>query len=63
MTAKRPRVRADRQPARYIRRLVVLEEPRVVEKLEELASASGHSVAAEIRGAVRYWISAWEDAR
>jgi hypothetical protein len=34
------------------------EDPAVLKELEALASSSGHSVAAEIRSAVRYWIAA-----
>jgi hypothetical protein len=36
------------------------EDPAVLKELEALASRSGHSIAAEIRSAVRYWISATE---
>jgi hypothetical protein len=32
----------------------------VVKKLEELANAAGHSTAAEVRAAVRYWIGEHE---
>jgi hypothetical protein len=34
------------------------EDPAVLKELEALASRSGHSIAAEIRSAVRYWIAA-----
>jgi hypothetical protein len=36
------------------------EDPAILKRLEEHASDSGHSVAAEVRAAIRYWLSAWE---
>ena len=47
-------------PARYRARVVLMEEPEIVEKLDRSAIKAGHSVAAEIRAAVRSWLSAWE---
>ena len=47
-------------PPRFTSRVVVMEQPEVLAKLEQLASDSGHSVAAEIRSAIRYWLQAWE---
>lgn len=46
--------------ARFTHRLVVMEDPLIVEKVSDLAESAGHSVAAEVRGAVRYWIRQWE---
>jgi hypothetical protein len=45
----------------FTARFVFHEEPAILEKLEQLAFRSGHSVAAEIRSAIRYWISATDD--
>ena len=42
--------------ARYTGRLVVMEEPEVVEELNRLAHLAGHSLAAEVRQAIRWWI-------
>jgi hypothetical protein len=46
---------------RFTRRLVVLEEPRVAARIEELAGEAGHSMSAEIRTAVRWWIRSIEN--
>jgi hypothetical protein len=46
--------------AKFTKRIVVLEEPRVAVRMEELARASGHSTAAEVRGAIRWWIRSLE---
>jgi hypothetical protein len=45
---------------RFTSRLVTMEEPEVVARLEQLADQSGRSVASEVRAAIRYWISATE---
>jgi hypothetical protein len=55
---QRPR-RAGPDPV-FTARFVFHEEPAILEKLERAAFRSGHSVAAEIRAAVRYWLDAWE---
>jgi hypothetical protein len=49
---------------RFSKRINFFENPAIAEKLERLATSSGHSLAAEIRQALRFWISAWgsEDA-
>lgn len=36
------------------------EDPAILKQIEELASNAGHSVAAEIRRALRFWLEAWE---
>lgn len=46
--------------ARFTSKIVVHEEPQVVRELGEAAERSGGSVAAEIRRAIRYWLSANE---
>jgi hypothetical protein len=38
---------------RYTARLVLLEEPQVAEQIGQLAHRNGHSVAAEVRAAIR----------
>ena len=38
----------------------VQEEPAIPKRLEEHASDSRHSVAAEVRAAIHYWLSARE---
>jgi hypothetical protein len=58
---KRSRATTTRRRARYTRRLVILEDPAVVKRLEELASAAGHSVGAEVRYAVRRWLAGYEE--
>ena len=49
-------------PPRYTHRLVVLEEGQVVDRLASMASESGHSLSAEVRSAIRFWIKAWDAA-
>ncbi|HUE95085.1 MAG TPA: hypothetical protein VMN39_00410 [Longimicrobiaceae bacterium] len=44
---------------RYTTRMVILEEPAVAAKITHMAHERGHSVAAEVRGALRYWIAEW----
>jgi hypothetical protein len=39
--------------ARFTRRVVIREAPHIVAQLERLAAERGHSVAAEVRHAVR----------
>jgi hypothetical protein len=39
---------------------VLQEEPEVIRRLEQAAELSGHSVAAEIRAAVRWWLKETE---
>jgi hypothetical protein len=46
------------ETARFTRRVVFLEEPEVAEWLEHHAESWGHSLAAEIRCAIRYWRAA-----
>ena len=58
MDTKQARNAGDR--ARFTTRIVFLEDPNVAEELERSAIEAGRSVAAEIRGAIRYWLSAWE---
>lgn len=41
---------------RYSHRLVLLEEPQVAARLAEMARQNGHSLASEVRGAVRAWL-------
>jgi hypothetical protein len=53
---KRTRVTLACRPARYTRRLVIFEDPAAVERLQELADAAGHSIAAEVRYAVPRWL-------
>jgi hypothetical protein len=48
---------------RFSKRIVVLEQPTIAAKLEEMAAASGHSVGAEVRGAIRWWIQSVEANR
>jgi hypothetical protein len=48
---------------RFTQRLVVMEEPEVIESLQQQARDSGHSVAAEVRAALRYWRSVWEQGQ
>jgi hypothetical protein len=38
-----------------------MEEPDMVKQLEEAAARSGRSVASEIRGAIRYRLSGYEN--
>lgn len=40
-------------PPRYSRRLVVLEEPEIVERVRRVANESGMSMAAAVRLAIR----------
>jgi hypothetical protein len=40
--------------------LVLQEEPEVICRLEAAAERSGHSVAAEIRAALRWWLKETE---
>jgi hypothetical protein len=47
-------------PPRFTGRLVLQEEPEVIRRLEQAAELSGHSVAAEIRAAVRWWLKETE---
>jgi hypothetical protein len=49
MTMRKPEPAAPR----LVRRVVVLEEPRVYAQVQRRARQRGHSVAAEYRGAVR----------
>jgi hypothetical protein len=62
---KRERLKRARKLARatYTHRLVIFEQPSVVKRLEELALASGHSVSAEVRYAVRRHLLAYEEDR
>lgn len=60
---KRSRATLARRPARYTHRLVVLEDPTVVKRLQELADAAGQSIAAEVRYAIRRWLLANEEDR
>jgi ribose 1,5-bisphosphokinase PhnN len=60
---KRSRATSARQRVRFTRRLVIYESPAAVEKLEALADAAGHSVAAEVRYAIRRWFLANEEDR
>ncbi len=46
--------------ARFTARIPFFERPEVAEKLARMADQNGHSLAAEIRGAVRFWIQSWE---
>jgi hypothetical protein len=48
--------------SRFTRRFVFYEEPAVIAKINELAVQTGHSLSAEIRAALRYWVKAWEDS-
>ncbi len=41
---------------RFTRRVDFLEEPEIVDELQELAERRGHSLGAEIRHACRYWL-------
>jgi hypothetical protein len=41
--------------------LVVLEDPAVVKRLQELADAAGSSIATETRFAIRRWLRANEE--
>lgn len=43
---------------RFTARIVILEQPEVAERVAQAAEIAGHSVAAEIRGAIRYWLEA-----
>lgn len=45
---------------RFSKRLVILEEPRIAERIQELAAQAGHSSSAEIRGAIRLWLRSCE---
>ncbi len=47
---------SDRGEPRYTQRIVILEEPKVIERVRGMAEASGHSLAAEIRQALRWWL-------
>lgn len=47
--------------ARFTRKVAFFEAPELVEVIERLARESGRSMAAEIRAALRYWVSANED--
>jgi hypothetical protein len=60
MDKDRARIVATDRP-RFTARLVVMEEPAVVEKLDQWSQENGRSLASEVRAAIRYWISAWED--
>lgn len=53
----------DAERRRFSRRVVVLEQPRIVEELERRAREQGHSLGAEIRQACRFWLQALEDNR
>lgn len=46
--------------ARFTHRVVFFETPELADKLAAMAHEQGHSLAAEIRGAVRHWINSWE---
>ena len=52
--------RAERE--RFTARLVAMGDPAVIEKLTEMSRGAGHSLAAEVRGALRFWIAAWEES-
>ena len=43
---------------RYTARLVVLETHEMAEQVVRMAEAAGHSTAAEVRQALRYWLQA-----
>jgi hypothetical protein len=51
----------DAERARFTARLVVLETPDIARKIARMAESSGHSLAAEVRAALRFWIAQWED--
>jgi hypothetical protein len=46
----------DAEVRRFSRRLVILETPTVVARLEQLAERAGHSTSAEVRSAIRLWL-------
>ena len=47
--------------SRFTRRVAIFEAPEVVEQLEQRAWSSGSSLAAIIRGAVRYLLAFYEE--
>jgi predicted DNA-binding protein len=51
------------QVARFVRRVAFHEEPEVLQRLEELAHDNGRSLAAELRGAIRYWLDCHQEDR
>ncbi len=54
------RLRPPGPPAMYVRRVVVMEDPEVVKRLEALSRTYGRSLSAEVRAAVRYWLAEYE---
>jgi plasmid stability protein len=54
---------AESEQARFSRRLVIHEAPAVAKELERLAVEHGHSVAAEVRAAVRERLAAESETR
>jgi hypothetical protein len=45
---------AQRNAARFTKRLVIYEEPAMIERLERIAALNGRSTAAEVRFAIRW---------
>jgi hypothetical protein len=51
-----PELRDSEDVRRFTRRVTFHERPSIVAGLQKLAEARGHSLASEIRNALRYWI-------
>ncbi len=57
LSSSRSEVSSSRsEVARFTRRVAFHEEPAVVAELERLAASWGHSMASEVRSAIRFWI-------
>jgi hypothetical protein len=49
----------DSSRAVFTARMVVMERPELVEEMSRRAAASGRSLGAEVRAAIRYWLDGW----
>jgi plasmid stability protein len=49
----------DSSRAVFTARMVVMERPEIAEEVSRRAAASGRSLAAEVRAAIRYWLDGW----
>ena len=49
----------DSSRAVFTARMVVMEHPEIAEEMSRRAAASGRSLAAEVRAAIRYWLDGW----
>ena len=49
----------DSSSAPFTARMVVMERAEIAEEVSRRAAASGRSLAAEVRAAIRYWLDGW----